>query len=241
MPAVGALLNLDIPVVRHPFLFYAHILRCDQDDSFDELKDALFKLNQDMSTYYSAYACPKSDRPFVPGEIVAAQHADQHWYRARIIHLMDEDEEFAFSNDQGCIERVRVFYVDYGHSDTIDSLCLREMKPAFLQLPFQAVECTLAKVLPKDSSEMQWSRAATEEFRRLTNTQGGRLQLKAKLLSDTASRLELQLAYSRDAGRSWRDVGEELVSKGLAATAAACVYQPATAPASKVLLQVFPG
>ena len=42
-----------------------------------------------------------------------------------------------YINDFAEVEKIRVFYVDYGLSHTVDMISIREIKPTFLELPFQ--------------------------------------------------------------------------------------------------------
>ena len=84
------------------------------------------------------------------GEIVAALHDDQRFYRARII---DYDEDgIELHSDLRKDQRVKVFFVDYGRSTYVDVADIRTINPDHLSLPFQAigtVEDTVLKMLSK--------------------------------------------------------------------------------------------
>lgn len=58
------------------------------------------------------------------------------WYRAQIISI----DEKSNSCD--------VKFLDYGGYLTVDFLSLRQIRGDFLMLPFQAIECYLANVVP---------------------------------------------------------------------------------------------
>ena len=47
---------------------------------------------------------------------------------------------------------IQIYYVDYGNIDWVPETELRLMKPEFMNLPFQAVECYLAGVLMSSGS-----------------------------------------------------------------------------------------
>ena len=49
--------------------------------------------------------------------------------------MTEESDEYI--NDFAEVEKIRVFYVDYGLSHTVDMISIREIKPTFLELPFQ--------------------------------------------------------------------------------------------------------
>ena len=78
------------------------------------------------------------DHNFLLGEIVAARNEGK-WFRARIIEVLNEDAEAEeYSNDfVNCMEKVRVFFVDYGQASTLYMDSIREIKKSFLELPFQ--------------------------------------------------------------------------------------------------------
>ena len=128
LPPVGEKLkDIIIPVVRHPTLFYVILT--------EERRKKVIDLTEEMTEFYNSCRTVNS-RPLTPGEIVAAQYKDDKWYRARIIELseatMEYDDDFA-----NCIEKVRVFFVDYGEVYTADMISVREIKPSFFKLPFQ--------------------------------------------------------------------------------------------------------
>ena len=76
-------------------------------------------------------------RPFLVGEIVAALHEDQRFYRARIIDY-DEDS-IELHTDLRKDQRAKVFFVDYGRSTYVDIADIRTINPDHLSLPFQAI------------------------------------------------------------------------------------------------------
>lgn len=230
LPEAGAEFSVNIPVVRHPNYFFIHILKRDETKQ----NKALSVLNEEMTQFYRSWINSKSARPFIPGEVVAAKFIDGNWYRARIIELIEEEENILV-DDQSCIERVRVFFVDYGRIHSVDLLCLREMKTRFLHLPFQAVECSLGTVMPSSScggnKSMKWPENARQEFHKLTNDEN--TLYKAKVLTNNGgSRLEIQLWATYHSGHTM-DVGEKLVSLRLA--------QPCQQPSTTQKLVVFPG
>ena len=59
----------------------------------------------------------------------------------------------------------QVFFVDYGNSEWTPENFVKRMLPHFLHLPFQAVECFLGNVVPKEDAKengqkYEWSKEA---------------------------------------------------------------------------------
>ena len=157
------------------------------------------------------------------GEIVAAQYKDEKWFRARIIEVTEASDEYI--NDFDEVEQIRVFYVDYGLSHTVDMISIREIKPTFLQLPFQAVECSLGRVMPirnELNPTGKWPFSTSQKFRQLTSSS---YRLRAKVLSVFGNRLELDLDYDKDGTDNWTNIADTLISKNLAAPCKVCKLQ----------------
>lgn len=210
LPTKGVIMhNISIPVVRHVQLFYA-ILK-------EEDRKKAKELSEEMTEFYNT--CRTfNDRPLIPGEIVAARNEGK-WFRARIIEVLNEDAEAEeYSNDfVNCMEKVRVFFVDYGQASTLYMDSIREIKKSFLELPFQAVECSLGKVVPledKDTVLGMWPDQTKREFRDMTRSC---FTIRAKVLAVNGNRLELDLDYDKEGNECWINIADKLVFMGLAA------------------------
>ena len=82
--------------------------------------------------------------------VCAAQFSqDGGWYRATVLECSDESDQ------------VKVRFTDFGNTDLVSKSSLRPLQADMLQLPMQAIECTLADVKPVDST---WSKKANEVF-----------------------------------------------------------------------------
>ena len=130
-----------------------------------------------------------------------------------------------YINDFAEVEKIRVFYVDYGLSQTVDMISIREIKPTFLQLPFQAVECSLGRVMPirnEFNPTGKWPHLTSQTFRQLTSSS---YRLRAKVLSAFGNRLELDLDYDKDGTDNWTNIADTLISKNLAAPCKVCKLQ----------------
>ena len=134
-----------------------------------------------------------------------------------------------YINDFAEVEKIRVFYVDYGLSHTVDMISIREIKPTFLQLPFQAVECSLGRVMPiregcirNDLPNGKWPFETSQKFRQLTSSS---YRLRAKVLSVFGNRLELDLDYDKGGMDNWTNIADELISENLAAPCKVCKLQ----------------
>ncbi|NXK97982.1 TDRKH protein, partial [Formicarius rufipectus] len=112
----------------------------------------LDKLTAEMRLFYgtSPTGPPTSVHP---GDIVAAPYlGDGDWYRARVLGMLDNGHW-------------DLYYVDFGDNGEAPQENLRALRGDFLSLPFQAVECSLAGIVPLGND---WEEAALDEFERLT-------------------------------------------------------------------------
>ncbi|NXQ58100.1 TDRKH protein, partial [Anthoscopus minutus] len=113
----------------------------------------LDKLTAEMGHFYQS--SPPVPPPSVqPGAIVAAPYlAAGEWYRARVLG--------ALANGH-----LDLYYLDFGDNGEAPPEALRALRSDFLSLPFQAIECSLAGIVPKGAA---WEEAALDEFERLTH------------------------------------------------------------------------
>lgn len=161
----------------------------------------LDKLIEEMNRFYSCEnPTDQSVEAVVVGDIVAAPYQNHGtWNRARVLGALPS----------GLID---LYYVDFGDNGALprDRLC--RMRSDFLSLPFQAIECNLAGVKPKDEF---WSEAALDDFDRLTHCALWR-PLQAKLCSYSHSEISSWPSvklYDCTEGKTV-DIGEELVQLG---------------------------
>uniref|UniRef100_A0A1A8ETA2 Tudor and KH domain containing n=1 Tax=Nothobranchius korthausae TaxID=1143690 RepID=A0A1A8ETA2_9TELE len=140
----------------------------------------LDKLMEEMNHYYSnGNPAVQQVKPIVVGDIVAAPYQDHDtWNRARVLGILGSN-------------LVDLYYVDFGDNGELPPASLRHLRSDFLSLPFQAIECSLAGVMPKGEV---WTEAALDDFERLTHCARWR-PLQAKLYS-----------YSHSEVSSWPSV-----------------------------------
>uniref|UniRef100_A0A8C3QG62 Tudor and KH domain containing n=1 Tax=Cyanoderma ruficeps TaxID=181631 RepID=A0A8C3QG62_9PASS len=156
----------------------------------------LDKLTAEMGHFY------QSSPPVSPGAIVAAPYlAAGEWHRARVLGTLDNGH-------------LDLYYVDFGDNGEAPPEALRALRSDFLSLPFQAIECSLAGIVPNGDT---WAEAALDEFDRLTHCAQWR-PLVARICSYSAAgpcpRPSVRLFTQRH-GQSL-DVGAELVRLGYA-------------------------
>ncbi|XP_056366935.1 tudor and KH domain-containing protein isoform X2 [Oenanthe melanoleuca] len=161
----------------------------------------LDKLTAEMGHFYQSSA-PVPPLSVHPGSIVAAPYLDDgEWYRARVLGALDSGH-------------LELYYVDFGDNGQAPPEALRALRSDFLSLPFQAIECSLAGVVPSGDS---WPEAALDEFDRLTHCAQW-TPLVARICSYSQGgpcpRPSVQLFTQRH-GQSL-DVGAELVRLGYA-------------------------
>ncbi|KAM9251964.1 tudor and KH domain-containing protein [Cariama cristata] len=114
----------------------------------------LDKLTAEMRQYYQSSSCAAELLTVQAGDIVAAPYMDgSDWYRARVLGTL-ENSNFD------------LYYVDFGDNGEVPREALRALRTDFLSLPFQAIECSLAGVVPAGD---EWEEAALDAFDRLTH------------------------------------------------------------------------
>lgn len=164
----------------------------------------LDKLATEMTEFYDD---EKNKAKFQPNEInvsdtVAAYfQGDSSWYRAQVLKISEEDDVKKFS----------VFYLDFGDCAILnrDSICM--LKPDYLSIPFQAIECSLADVVPIDT---QWTEQAIDEFEKLVYL-GSWKVIMAKPLKQATSDSDVQFVKLLDTNTKMDvDISAEIVSKG---------------------------
>ncbi|NXP42261.1 TDRKH protein, partial [Leiothrix lutea] len=161
----------------------------------------LDKLTAEMGHFYQS--SPAVPPPSIhPGAIVAAPYLEAgEWHRARVLGTLDNGH-------------LDLYYVDFGDNGEAPPEALRALRSDFLSLPFQAIECSLAGIVPNGDT---WAEAALDEFDRLTHCAQWR-PLVARICSYSAAgpcpRPSVRLFTQRH-GQSL-DVGAELVRLGYA-------------------------
>eukprot|EP00794_Sanderia_malayensis_P020227 gene20227-22203_t len=110
-------------------------------------------------------------------QIVLAFYDDGEFYRARIISTMKTPENQ---------ELIQVFYLDYGNSGYVSRESIRICPEAFLEYPFQAIECRLCNIRPTHG---EWTVEANEMFDSIA--QDKRLLAKIYSVVQNCTRLDL--------------------------------------------------
>ncbi|XP_039927651.1 tudor domain-containing protein 1 isoform X2 [Hirundo rustica] len=94
----------------------------------------LAELEASLNEYCGKFPGSPSFRP-AAGNVCCAQFTDNLWYRAAVTAYASEDT-------------VLVDYMDYGNSDSLPLTRLRPIIPSLMDLPAQAIRCSLAGVKP---------------------------------------------------------------------------------------------
>ncbi|XP_058897740.1 tudor and KH domain-containing protein isoform X2 [Kogia breviceps] len=160
----------------------------------------LDKLVSEMTQHYEN-SLPE-DLTVHVGDIVAAPlPTNGSWYRARVLGTLENGN-------------LDLYFVDFGDNGDCPLRDLRVLRSDFLSLPFQAIECSLARIAP---SGEQWEEEALDEFDRLTHCADWK-PLVAKISSYIQSGIstwpKIHL-YDTSNGKKL-DIGLELVRKGYA-------------------------
>lgn len=106
-------------------------------------------------------------KPYL-GQIVAAEfNADRKWYRAEVVAILPNE----FKPEEVVLD---LYFVDYGDNQYIQPADVYELRPDFLALRFQAIECFLAHIEPNSvisstTGEEDWEPSAISRFEELTH------------------------------------------------------------------------
>lgn len=98
---------------------------------------ALERLDSCMNNTYSQFSCPDLPRPVLVNTICVAS-SNGGWFRSQVVSY-DADTDMC-----------DIKYNDYGGYDTVPASDLKQIRTDFLTLPFQAIECYLANIIPTD-------------------------------------------------------------------------------------------
>ncbi|XP_006935217.3 tudor and KH domain-containing protein isoform X2 [Felis catus] len=160
----------------------------------------LDKLVSEMTQHYEN-SLPE-DLTVHVGDIVAAPlPTNGSWYRARVLGTLENGN-------------LDLYFVDFGDNGDCPLKDLRALRSDFLSLPFQAIECSLARIAP---SGEQWEEEALDEFDRLTHCADWK-PLVAKISSYVQTGISTWpkiYLYDTSNGKKL-DIGLELVRKGYA-------------------------
>ncbi|KAK9883291.1 hypothetical protein WA026_001473 [Henosepilachna vigintioctopunctata] len=126
LPQMAECFSLRFTVFLEASHYYINLMQ--YVDSLDRLEKVMNdKVN--CSTYQQYKIMPAY------GEIVLVKHWCKRWMRGKVRHHSYDDE--------GNCAGVQVFMVDYGDIVDVSLKDIRHIKPEFLEVPFQAVECIL--------------------------------------------------------------------------------------------------
>lgn len=123
--ATSEVVDVVVVFVQNPSYICVQRLDC---------SSALDGLSSEIDQYCSDYADKLVQQSYHPGDFVLAQFSvDSVWYRAQVKNVTNE-------------ELYEVQFIDYGNSDVLPSTKLIMCPGNFLDLPVQAIPCSLAQV-----------------------------------------------------------------------------------------------
>lgn len=102
---------------------------------------ALERLDACMAKLYSSCQCPTLPSP-LPVNTVCVAAYEGGWYRCQVVSVDEAGQQ------------CDIKYLDYGGYHTLPIDDLRQIRTDFLTLPFQAIECYLANISPKDDENV---------------------------------------------------------------------------------------
>ncbi|KAJ8979978.1 hypothetical protein NQ317_013727 [Molorchus minor] len=138
LPANGDSVILLITGIKDACSFYAQIVK---NIHKEKNRDQEYVIDIDFYTLLATMNNPKIGQSYekfkIPpaiGEVVIAQHRyNRKWLRAVV------RERLTWNDDES--DEYQVYMVDFGDCLNLPRGALRKIKPHYLQLPFQAIEC----------------------------------------------------------------------------------------------------
>ena len=118
-------------------------------------------LSVEIEQYCASFAEKQHQEIFQEGDFVLAQYSDGVWYRAKVV-------------EAGTDASFRVFFIDFGNTETISPGKMVMCPENYLELPCQAIACSLANVPRRDS----WP----DEYKNLLDEQVSDRVVKVKVV-----------------------------------------------------------
>ena len=105
-------------------------------------------LSVEIEQYCASFAEKQHQEIFQEGDFVLAQYSDEVWYRAKVM-------------EAGTNASFRVFFIDFGNTETISPGKMVMCPENYLELPCQAIACSLANVPRRDSPGQRSTRTCS--------------------------------------------------------------------------------
>ena len=116
--------------VQSPSLMFIQRVDCQAE---------LGALSEEIEQYCAGFAGKPFQDVFRQGDFVLARYSlDELWYRAEVLEVTSESS-------------ARVSFIDFGNTETISFESMTMCPENFLELPVQAIPCSLAQVPHRDS------------------------------------------------------------------------------------------
>ncbi|XP_022081095.1 uncharacterized protein LOC110974069 isoform X2 [Acanthaster planci] len=142
LPVQDGCLKLEMSHIVSPLEFYVHLIT--------PKAYMLDVLARDLNEWYNSEEGAWTEEPILEqGALCAAKFIeDGMWYRAKILHIGEEKAGTECPKDAKSNLMVKVLYIDFGNKEWLAADMLRPLRPAFYELPQQAIKCSLAHIEP---------------------------------------------------------------------------------------------
>lgn len=157
------------------------------------------KMNEEYNGLFPKERCVHKYETGTP--CVAKFSDDKRWYRGEISKVEDD--------------RVSVYFVDYGNTETVDKSAVKAANANYMSLEVQGVKCSLSGVVSED-----WSSEAIEKFEELVMDK----ELLADVVYFSGGVCLVKLAENGE------DVAQQLSSSGLCKLSSTTVTKPSENP-----------
>lgn len=170
-----------------------------QDTSHPSFQ-ALPRLDAVLNNTYSKGQCPLLAYSDIVVDLVCVALADERWYRVQVVSF-DESSHFCY-----------VKFVDYGGYATLPLTDLRKIRSDFLKLPFQAIECYLANIIPRGF--LEWPYGSESALFDLLSEPN--LTITCRMLGIAEDQIPMVHIYATNSEGQTRLLNREIVDRGSA-------------------------
>ncbi|XP_065832936.1 putative ATP-dependent RNA helicase TDRD12 [Oscarella lobularis] len=168
----------------------------------DNLKN-LNTLVKELSRVGDASRLPDDADDIRIGSYCLARFADDGlWYRARV----QKREGLKF----------HVYYIDYGDTSLVGRKRIRPIKPEWLELPIQAVECSLSGI---ESTGVDWSLDAGDLLWNVSRDKTLVAEVKEVHASDSMGAFRYEIDLYDTSGDATINISQQLIDAGFAVPA----------------------
>ncbi|XP_067684612.1 tudor domain-containing protein 1-like isoform X2 [Haliotis asinina] len=199
--------------INSPNDFFVHKMTEDVGKTLDRLMKDL-NLHFERMTRKDLHKLQRSFSPHCKSLCCAQFSLDNMFYRAMILEVTEVGDSDAVPDDDR-IDKINVFYVDFGDEEWLPKKKVFPLPEEFCTLPPLTIWCSLAHVQPVDSN---WTEESLQDFHRLAGDERLSLVVTEGRMPESNSVCEVQSSplqvFLMDSSKDEICINLELMSLG---------------------------